>query len=152
MARRQVLEIINYNWQKLRTLMPAGVRVFGSLGNHDSVPGDVFAGTAGQAWQYTNLSALWAPDLGHDKAALATVLKGGFFTTRPTPGLTVISLNINYWCTYANSGGASEIAESQFAWLADALAAAARQGDKVHVLGHEPPGDAAPPRSRRPVG
>jgi hypothetical protein len=143
-TRGQVLGIIGYSWAKLRELMPAGTRVLGSLGNHDSVPGDVFGGTAGQAWMYRNLSALWAPDLADDAAALATVLQGGWFAARPAAGLTVVSLNINYWCTYANGDGAAALAESQFSWLEEVLAAATARGDAVHMLGHEPPGDAAP--------
>ena len=143
-SRAQVLGIINYNWQTLRALMPAGTRAFGSLGNHDSVPGDVFGDTAGQAWMYTNLSALWAPDLAHKASALSTVVQGGWFATQPTPGLTVISLNTNYWCTYQNTGASAALAEAQFAWLEETLGSAAASGDAVHMLGHEPPGDAAP--------
>ena len=143
-TQRQVLDIIAYNWNTLRQLMPARTRIFGSLGNHDSVPGNSYGGTTSQAWQYTNLSSMWAPDLQNDPSALATVLLGGWFATQAAPGLTVVSLNVNYWCTYDNGNGAAELAEAQFTWLEDTLSAASSRGDAVHILGHEPPGDAAP--------
>ena len=42
-------------------------------------------------------SGLWAPDVGHDSAALATIKRGGYYATNPTPKLTVVSLNVNFW-------------------------------------------------------
>ena len=95
-AQRQILDVINSDWLALRARMP-GAKLMGCLGNHDSAPGDVFYGTEEQGWQYKNLTALWGPDLQHDQASLATVLAGGYYSTRPLPGLTVIGLNVN--CT-----------------------------------------------------
>eukprot|EP01052_Picozoa_sp_SAG31_P031311 SAG31_NODE_3305_length_4438_cov_5.790505_1_plen_398_part_00 len=139
-AQRQILDIMAYDWATLKAQLPDGARLYGSLGNHDSVPGDKFYAAAAQAWQYKNLTSLWAHDLAHDPIALATVKEGGYYATRAAPGLTVISLNVNYWCTFAPPETASS-AEAQFDFFAQALAAAESRGDAVHILGHEPPGD-----------
>lgn len=57
-AHQQVLDIINWDWLHLRSKFP-NARVMGSLGNHDSVPGDVYYAGAEQAWEYDNLTDLW---------------------------------------------------------------------------------------------
>lgn len=116
-----------------------------------SVPGDVYYAGPEQAWEYDNLTALWAPDLDHNPDALATVTKGGYFAAQPLPGLTVLSLNINYWVTMnsqatSNTTLAHAEGVAQFEWLAAELAAAAGRKDAVHILGHQPP--TAEPGSR----
>lgn len=106
-------------------------RVFGSLGNHDSVPGDVYyggneGGDGEQSWEYNNLTNMWAGDLNHDPAALANLKRGGYFAAEAvaTPaadgsdggsggmGLVVLSLNINYWSTQ-NSAAAKANSSAQ---------------------------------------
>jgi hypothetical protein len=145
-AQAQVLDIIAYDWATLKAQLPTS-RLYGSLGNHDSVPGDIFhAGGpgGGQAWLYDNLTSLWADDVAREAPALATLKQGGYFATRAAPGLTVISLNVNYWCTFAPADAAPS-GEAQFTWFAQALAEAEVRGDAVHILGHEPPGDDGSP-------
>ena len=97
-AQDQINAIISYDWDALRAALP-NATVLGALGNHDAVPGDVYYGTARQGWLYNHLAKVWGPDLAHEPEALASVRKGGWFSTQPIPGLTVISLNINYWQT-----------------------------------------------------
>lgn len=68
--------------------------------------------------------------------------KGGYFAAQPLPGLTVLSLNINYWATMnsqisSNTTLAHAEGLAQFAWLAAELAAAAARNDAVHILGHQ---------------
>jgi hypothetical protein len=155
-AQRQILDIMTYDWRVLKAALPLpATRAFGSLGNHDSAPGDVFYGMndepapggGRQSWQYENLTALWAADLGlpADAAAEATLRRGGYYAVAgAAPGLTVISLNVNYWvlqnpeAAKPNSTAAREGAR-MMAWLGDELRAAAARGDAVHVLGHQPP-------------
>ena len=58
-ARRQVLDVMAYDRKVLETHLP-GVRMLGSLGNHDAAPGDVFLGPKEQAWQYVHTGdVLW---------------------------------------------------------------------------------------------
>ena len=103
-AQRQILDIMAWDWAMLKAHLPS-TRVLGSLGNHDSVPGDVYYGANDdgdglQSWEYNNLTALWGPDLGlrtTNPAALKTLQRGGYYSVQVVPGLTVVSLNINYW-------------------------------------------------------
>jgi 3',5'-cyclic AMP phosphodiesterase CpdA len=104
----------------------------------------VYYAGADQAWEYDNLTALWAADLDHNVEALATVKRGGYFSAQPVHGLTVLSLNINYWAimnsqVHTNTTLAYAEGQAQFVWLATALAAAAARKDAVHILGHHPP-------------
>ena len=147
-AQQQINDIISYDWRTLHAALP-NATVLGTLGNHDAAPGDVFYGTTRQAWLYNHLGQVWADDLGHDSSALASVRKGGWYATRPVKGLTVISLNINYWETQNpqtadSSSEASKLGEDQFLWLQAALQAAETAGDKVHIIGHQPPGPNPP--------
>ena len=102
-AQRQILDVITWDWNTLQASLPS-TKIFGSLGNHDSVPGDVYYGfnddgKGSQSWEYNNLTALWGADIGSERAGLSTLRRGGYYATRPMEGLTVISLNINYWVT-----------------------------------------------------
>ena len=147
-AQQQINSIISYGWLTLRAALPHAT-MLGSLGNHDASPGDVVYGDARQSWLFDHVAALWAPDLQHEPAALASVRKGGWFATRPVAGLTVISLNINYWETQNPetkdpASSASKLGVAQFSWLEAALAAAEAVGDAVHILGHQPPGPNPP--------
>jgi hypothetical protein len=108
------------------------------------VPGDVYYAGADQAWEYDNLTTLWAPDLDHSADALATLKRGGYFSAQPVAGLTVLSLNINYWATMNpqldhNTSLAYAEGQAMFEWLNTSLAAAAASNDAVHILGHQPP-------------
>lgn len=62
------------------------------------------------------------------------------------PGLTLISLNINYWVEMNPSAGtpgsgAYVEGQAQFVWFEEQLAAAKARGERVHILGHQTPGD-----------
>ena len=94
-AQRQVLDIISWDVNTLRATFqehmqgtrkedtkstasadPA-VLVFPSLGNHDSVPGDVYVGSDDMQWLYGNMTSTFADVLDDD--AKATVQLGGWY-------------------------------------------------------------------------
>ena len=119
-AQRQLLDIMHYDWRTLRARLPSA-SIIGSFGNHDSSPGDVYYGDSRQAWLYSNVSAsLWG--MGLDASELKSLERGGYFAHSYVKGLTVVSLNINYWVTQnsqatdPNSTAAAE-ARRQFEWL-----------------------------------
>ena len=123
----------------------AGVPVYGVLGNHDTAPGDVFDGTAEMAWLYSSLLDSFGSSFAGDSPALASLLKGGWYSTlSPVAGLRIVALNTNYF-TVLNpllsnrTSAASLLGESQFAFLNASLAAAAARGERVLLLGHIPP-------------
>eukprot|EP01050_Picozoa_sp_SAG11_P025722 SAG11_NODE_5903_length_1437_cov_1.684604_1_plen_343_part_10 len=147
-AQQQILDVINWDWKTLQASLPSA-KIFGSLGNHDSVPGDLYYGmndngNGSQSWEFNNLTDLWGGDIGTERAGISTLRRGGYYATRPTKGLTVISLNINYWVKQnpavakANSSAQLE-GKRMMDWFAAELASARASGDAVHVLGHQPP-------------
>jgi len=176
-AQRQILDVTSYDWRTIKAAPAAAAaqasaqenpaaftnftswRVFGSLGNHDSAPGDVFygmndGGAGRQSWQYENLTALWGEDLGlngGNPAARDTLRRGGYYSVpAAAPGLTVVSLNINYWVlqnpeAVKPTSTAAQEGVRMMAWFEAELAAAAARGDAVHVLGHQPPTDGGAP-------
>ena len=171
-AEQQILDVINYDYTELRKrFKTADTLALGCLGNHDSAPGDVFHTAAeGQSWLYDNLTALWGPDVRQIPSALRTIARGAYYSVpAAAPGLTVISLNINYWSVQVTlhrcgpaalwatdpcgplfyllqnsqltNATAHAYAEGirQFEWLEEELEAATARQEAVHILGHQPP-------------
>ena len=86
-AQRQVLDIINWDVETLRAafddsntdeteVADDSVPVFPALGNHDSVPGDIYVGTDDMQWLYNNLTSLFSDVLDTD--GNATMRLGGW--------------------------------------------------------------------------
>ena len=131
-----VLDTIAATHEKLRAALP-GVKIYGTVGNHDSYPGDVFdfPYEAG----YGHFAALW--DVKGD--AKNATLRGGYFSQRHDDALVVISLNTNYLSLLNplvkdNSSAAHRAGFDMMAWFGGELAAAEQRGDVVYVLGHIP--------------
>lgn len=80
----------------------------------------------------------WLPD-----DAIKTVRYGGYYTVLVRPGFRVISVNGNYcgrnnFILMINSTDPF----GQLAWLIQELDNAERNGEKVHIINHVPPGGA----------
>lgn len=122
-----------------------GKPIFPSLGNHESAPVNSFPppyikGPQNISWLYDALEAAWANWLPKD--ALAMVKRGAYYTVSPHPGFRIVSLNMNYcnsenWWMLLNTTDPT----GELAWLIDLLQQAENAGEKVHILGHIPPGD-----------
>ena len=67
---------------------------------------------------------------------------GGYYTTLVEKGLRLVSLNTNYghkeniWLAIKNEDPAG-----QLKWLVQVLLRAEKDGEKVHIIGHVPPGE-----------
>ena len=142
-AQAQITDNIAHAMAATRSAL--GVAVYGVLGNHDSAPGDVFDGSAEMSWLYSSLLASFGADFAGDTQALADLACCGWYSTlSPQAGLRIVALNTNYWSPLnpllANtSGPAAELGARQLVWLNTTLAAAAKAGEAVHLLGHIPP-------------
>ncbi|XP_071608797.1 sphingomyelin phosphodiesterase [Heliangelus exortis] len=120
------------------------LRVFPAVGNHEATPVNAFPppsvrGNHSISWLYRAMAQEWGGWLPPD--ALQTLRAGGFYTALVRPGLRVVSLNMNF-CSRANFWlliNATDPA-GQLRWFGGVLAAAERAGEKVHVIGHIPPG------------
>ncbi|XP_022243798.1 sphingomyelin phosphodiesterase-like [Limulus polyphemus] len=118
------------------------VPIFPALGNHESAPVDSFplpeqSGHHSISWLYDELAKLWSPWLPKD--ARNTIEK---FTIRPKNPLSKTTLIypkvsiLKEWWLLLNSTDPAE----ELQWLIQELQTAELQGEKVHIIGHIPPG------------
>lgn len=118
--------------------------VYPALGNHEAVPPNLFPHLPVEDefkidWLYDDLAEKWSRWL--PEKSLSLVRQGAFYSTLIRPGLRVISLNMNYcfhdnWWLILNS--TDPLQELQ--WLMDILQEAENNNEKVHIIGHVPPG------------
>ncbi|KAM6907520.1 sphingomyelin phosphodiesterase [Xenentodon cancila] len=120
------------------------VMVYPAIGNHESTPVNSFPppfvhGNRSSAWLYNAMAEEWSPWLPEE--ALKTLRYGGFYTVEIQPGLRVVSLNMNFcarenfWLMVNSTDPAN-----QLQWLVRVLQASENKGEKVHIIGHIPPG------------
>ncbi|KAB0397067.1 hypothetical protein E2I00_012022, partial [Balaenoptera physalus] len=120
------------------------VPVYPAVGNHESTPVNGFPppfieGNQSSHWLYEAMAKAWEPWLPAE--ALRTLRIGGFYALSPRPGLRLISLNMNFcsrenfWLLINSTDPAG-----QLQWLVGELQASEDRGDKVHIIGHIPPG------------
>ncbi|KAM9437444.1 sphingomyelin phosphodiesterase isoform 3-T8 [Salvelinus alpinus] len=120
------------------------LKVYPAIGNHESTPVNSFPppfvhGNRSSRWLYDTMAEEWAPWLPEE--ALKTLRYGGFYTVEVQPGLRVVSLNMNfcarenYWLMVNSTDPAN-----QLQWLIHILQASEEKGERVHIIGHIPPG------------
>ncbi|KAG8237410.1 hypothetical protein J437_LFUL016226 [Ladona fulva] len=91
------------------------------------------------SWLYEAAAKTWAFWLPEE--ALITVRKGGYYSISPKPGLRIIAINsnlcytLNWWQVYDHVDPSGMLK-----WMMDQLLDAESKGQKVHILGHLPPG------------
>ncbi|KAL3856819.1 hypothetical protein ACJMK2_011534 [Sinanodonta woodiana] len=142
-SREDQLGVLNIVAQMFLTYLP-GKMVFHALGNHESAPVNSFpppfiTGNQSETWLYSALAVTW--DYWLPESTFSTILKGGFYSVRPFPGLKIISLNMNFcnngnWWLLINTTDPA----GQLEWFIDELQESENIGEKVHVIGHIYPG------------
>ncbi|KAK2727956.1 sphingomyelin phosphodiesterase-like [Artemia franciscana] len=142
-TRKENIHVLRETVQLFNFYFP-NTRVFPALGNHESVPVNSFPPPFVESyqsvdWLYKELELQWRKWL--PASASPTVLKGGFYSVLAKPGFRIISLNMNFcnnknWWLLLNS--TDPVQELQ--WLIYELQSAEFNGEKVHILGHIPPG------------
>ncbi|XP_064596702.1 sphingomyelin phosphodiesterase-like [Liolophura sinensis] len=116
--------------------------LFPCVGNHESAPVNSYpppfiTGDNSIQWLYERFVSSW----GLPSSTAQDVLRGGYYTVSPYPGLRVVSLNNNYcnnmnwWVLLNTTDPAGELS-----WLVDVLTRAERNHEKVHILSHIPTG------------
>jgi sphingomyelin phosphodiesterase len=122
-----------------------------TVGNHESAPANNYPphtesdipAQYSTAWLYQEFANQWTQfGIGQDPAIKNSIQQTASFVTKPYPGLRVISLNTmyclsgNFWL-YLNEYDPDNV----LSWLILQLQDAEDVGDKVHIIGHVPPGD-----------
>lgn len=118
--------------------------VFPSLGNHESSPVNSFppgfvTGNQSISWLYDTLADTWGKWLPPD--TLSTISRGAYYTVSPFPGFRIVSVNMNAcnnenWWLLLNTTDP----DGQLTWLTKVLQSSEDKKEKVHVVGHIPPG------------
>jgi len=138
-------DIVRGTARQLKKHFP-GIPVYPALGNHESAPVDSFPppnidpNVISMSWLHDVLVQEWGQWLGQSHSW--SVRKGAFYSINVSPGLRVISLNMNY-CMKMNLWlllNSTDPAE-QLQWLVYELQLAELNNEKVHILGHVPPGN-----------
>ncbi|XP_026184498.1 sphingomyelin phosphodiesterase [Mastacembelus armatus] len=141
--KQQLLELTVISRLVQKYLGP-NVTVYPAVGNHESTPVNSFPppfvhGNRSSAWLYDTMAEEWAAWL--PEQALKTLRYGGFYTVEVQPGLRLVSLNMNFcarenfWLMVNSTDPAN-----QLQWLVHILQASEDKGEKVHIIGHIPPG------------
>ncbi|KAK9730903.1 Acid sphingomyelin phosphodiesterase C-terminal region [Popillia japonica] len=139
------LYILEESVKQMEEAFP-NIPIFPSLGNHEGVPAGSFPPPwvtetdASTSWLYTELSKQWSKWL--PSSVNNTIFHGAFYSVLLRPGFRLISLNMNYcmsvnWWLVVNSTDPAK----QLQWLIHELQEAEDKGEKVHIIGHIPPGD-----------
>ncbi|KAH1003584.1 hypothetical protein HUJ04_003485 [Dendroctonus ponderosae] len=130
---------------KQMSIMFPGIPIFPALGNHEAAPVNSFPPPfvsnpdSSIAWLYDELDAQWRKWL--PSSVSNTVRRGAFYSVLVRPGFRLISLNMNYcnnknWWLLLNSTDPA----TELQWFIYELQSAEFNGEKVHVIGHIPPG------------
>ncbi|XP_054157645.1 sphingomyelin phosphodiesterase-like [Oppia nitens] len=120
------------------------IPIYPALGNHESAPINSFPtpniqGVHSISWLYSALEDIWSQWL--PSHTLPLIKNGAYYAVMVKPGLKLISLNMNYcnnqnWWLLLNATDPA----GQLQWLIRELQASELIGEKVHIIGHIPPG------------
>uniref|UniRef100_A0A3Q4AJ71 Sphingomyelin phosphodiesterase n=1 Tax=Mola mola TaxID=94237 RepID=A0A3Q4AJ71_MOLML len=143
-TRNQQLTELKVISRLIHKYLGPDVIVYPAIGNHESTPVNSFPppfvhGNRSSSWLYSAMAEEWSPWLSVQ--ALKTLRRGGFYTMEIQPGLRVVSLNMNF-CSRENFWlmvNSTDPAD-QLQWLVTVLQASEDKGEKVHIVGHIPPG------------
>ncbi|XP_067010901.2 sphingomyelin phosphodiesterase [Anabrus simplex] len=115
--------------------------IFPALGNHDTLPPNFFPSPSYNniSWLYEVLDNRWSQMLLNYSDP--SVNHGAFYSIQIRPGFRIISLNTLYG--FSKNGWLllnSTDPGNMLAWFINELHLAEKNGEKVHVIGHIPPG------------
>ncbi|XP_035688597.1 sphingomyelin phosphodiesterase-like [Branchiostoma floridae] len=120
------------------------IPIYPALGNHESSPVDSFpppfiTGKDSISWLYDALAETWTH--WTPVSTKRNIERGAFYSILIRPGLRLISINTNYcntnnWWLLLNTTDPA----GQLQWLTQQLQQAEDKGEKVHIIGHIPPG------------
>lgn len=143
-TKEENLKIIKETVKQMSNIFP-NVPIFPALGNHESAPVNSFpppfitTPNVSISWLYDELDVQWRKWL--PSSVSNTVRRGAFYSVLVRPGFRLISLNMNYcnnkdWWLLLNSTDPA----TELQWFIYELQSAEFNGEKVHVIGHIPPG------------
>ncbi|KAK6618146.1 hypothetical protein RUM44_002597 [Polyplax serrata] len=142
--KNDTLEILQKTARKLLKAFPKTL-IIPALGNHESVPPNMQvprpnATTNPMDWLYDQLYKEWKIWLPAN--VQQTVRNGAFYTYLIKPNFRIVSMNMNF-CYSMNWWLVIDSVDplNHLQWLIDVLQEAEDKNEKVHIIGHIPPGN-----------
>ncbi|XP_017775503.1 PREDICTED: sphingomyelin phosphodiesterase-like [Nicrophorus vespilloides] len=143
-TKEQNIDNIRFTIGKLFETFP-NIPIFPALGNHEGIPAGNFpppwikSKDQSIDWLYEEVSKEWSKWLPSE--VNETLSHGGFYSVLIRPKFRLISLNMNYcyslsWWLFLNSTDPAK----ELKWLVHELDLAEEKSEKVHIIGHVPPG------------
>ncbi|XP_786766.1 acid sphingomyelinase-like phosphodiesterase 3b [Strongylocentrotus purpuratus] len=134
----KVLSMIQNVTSEMRERLPADIRVFPAIGNHDNYPRHILDPAPNEFRD--SLAEVWDPWLANYQDANDTFKSGGYYVTPINGNLWMVVLNTAmYYYKDPLTEGIADPA-GQFDWLEDTLEAAQTAGKKVFINAHILPG------------
>lgn len=143
-TKNDSLKVLVESVKQIQNVFPNSV-ILPAVGNHEGIPAGNFPPPWNKDkehsidWLYKELNKQWKKWLPESEEN--SILHGGFYSVLIRPGFRVISLNTNYcniyswWLVVNHIDPAKELD-----WLANQLDQAEINNEKVHIIGHIPPG------------
>ncbi|XP_056619222.1 acid sphingomyelinase-like phosphodiesterase 3b isoform X2 [Triplophysa dalaica] len=137
LGEESVLSIIGNLTQIIKALFP-NTKVYSALGNHDYHPKSQMPPEQNNLYEQT--ANLWHDWL--DPASKETFKRGGYYTENLLNqiGLRVVVLNTNLYYDQNKLTENMKDPADQFSWADQVLSDAAKNNEKVYLIGHVPPG------------
>lgn len=137
LGEEAVLGIINNLTYIIKLLFP-NTKVYSALGNHDFHPKNQLPASFHNIYNIT--SEIWKDWL--DPESQETFRQGGFYTEKllNRAGYRMLVLNTNLYYDQNKLTQNMDDPAGQFAWADEVLTAAAKNNEKVYIIGHVPPG------------
>ncbi|KAJ3597631.1 hypothetical protein NHX12_001148 [Muraenolepis orangiensis] len=133
----KVLQIVRNLTDTIKHVFP-NTKVYSALGNHDHQPKNQFP--AASSYIYHQLAQMWSDWL--EPSSQLTFKKGGYYTERLVgrTGYRIMVLNTNLYYDQNKLTRGMEDPADQFHWAEEVLTEAARNKERVYIIGHVPPG------------
>ncbi|XP_064200127.1 acid sphingomyelinase-like phosphodiesterase 3b [Anguilla rostrata] len=137
LSEEEVLSIIGNLTHIIKLVFP-GTKVYSALGNHDYHPKSQLPPEQNNI--YARTAQLWQDWL--EPESRLTFRTGGYYTEEllNRTGYRVLVLNTNLYYDQNKLTESVEDPAGQFSWANQILTSAARNNEKVYIVGHVPPG------------
>ncbi|XP_074538800.1 acid sphingomyelinase-like phosphodiesterase 3b isoform X1 [Halichoeres trimaculatus] len=137
LGEEAVLSIIGNLTHILKQVFPK-TKVYSALGNHDYHPKNQLPG--GPNNMYDQIAEMWKDWL--DPESQRTFKKGGYYTEKllNRVGFRMLVLNTNLYYRQNELTTNIDDPAEQFSWADRVLTEAAKNKEKVYIIGHIPPG------------
>lgn len=137
LGEEAVLSIISNLTSIINQVFPK-TQVYSALGNHDYHPKSQLPGASNNI--YNKIAEMWKGWL--DPESQRTFKQGGFYTEKllNRTGHRVLVLNTNLYYDQNKVTQGVEDPAGQFSWADKVLTEAAKNKEKVYIIGHVPPG------------